>query len=327
LAWRNGSPKCAEAYNSALIIMQDARISVIIPTYNRRQYLSACLKSVSDQRCRPHEVIVIDDGSTDCTLEAVSGLPGIKTIRQENAGQSAARNRGAKEATGDYLAFLDSDDQWFPWSLDALADLIERHHRPALLFASFEDFSADTIEACEEPAKGREYSDFLSAASDGVFAGAGMMVIKRTIFHAAGGFVEDRLNAEDHDLALRLGTASGFVQVTTPVIVAHRIHDANEMGNLDLTIAGVARLISTEARGGYPGGQLRKAQRQMAISQHVRPVVVAALQSGRQMAALELYRQTFAWNLRALHISFLFAVPVIGLLSVLGLPRRAKGTG
>lgn len=90
-------------------------ISVIIPTYNRAKVVGRAVESVCAQTIPAHEIIVIDDGSTDDTgnvLEAFKGR--IHCILQENAGVSAARNAGIRAAKGDWIAFLDSDDQWFP---------------------------------------------------------------------------------------------------------------------------------------------------------------------------------------------------------------------
>lgn len=290
------------------------RISVIIPSYNRRDWLMACLDSVAAQRRAPDEVIVVDDGSTDGTPEAVTAREGVTLIEQTNAGPGAARNRGAAAATGDYLAFLDSDDLWFPWSLGVMARLIEEHGRPALLFGRFRDFTgAVPTDIAEEPAEGMHFPDYLASADHGFFAGAGMMMIAREAFHAAGRFYEARMNSEDHDLALRLGTAPGFAQVTSPVTVAHRMHDSNEMGDAALNLAGLERLVVTERAGGYPGGTARAAARRGLISRHVRPAVVAAAKAGAFGRAAKLYRDTFLWNLRSGRGAYLAGVLALAL--------------
>ncbi len=101
-------------------------ISVIVPTYNRSRQVQAALKSVLAQTYPEFEVIVIDDGSTDGTGEAVqrfvsqqggNGKP-IRYFFQINQGQSAARNKGFAEARGRWIAFLDSDDVWVPEKLE-----------------------------------------------------------------------------------------------------------------------------------------------------------------------------------------------------------------
>jgi glycosyltransferase involved in cell wall biosynthesis len=88
-------------------------VSVIIPTYNRSAFLKSALESVTSQSYPIKEILVIDDGSTDQTVENLT--PNFKSvifIRQENQGVSAARNTGIKKATGEWIALLDSDDLW-----------------------------------------------------------------------------------------------------------------------------------------------------------------------------------------------------------------------
>jgi glycosyltransferase involved in cell wall biosynthesis len=297
--------------------------SVIIPTYNRRDHLMACLASVMAQRRRPDEVIVVDDGSTDGTRDALAAAEGITVIYQSNAGPGAARNRGAAAASGDYLVFLDSDDLWFPWSLGALAALVARHGEPALLFARFEDFSGDLEPAPEEPAEGLAFPTFLDSSAHSFFAGAGMMVIDRRVFHGAGGFAEDRLNAEDHDLVLRLGVERGFVQTLRPIILGHRIHAGNEMGDLSKTMLGVARLIERERSGIYPGGEARRDARRAVIARHARPTVLDAIRAGALRGAWRLYGDTLLWNARAGRVAFLLAGPVLMLRAMLSAKTKS----
>lgn len=285
--------------------------SVIIPTYNRLNYLTECLASVAAQRIAPHEVIVVDDGSTDGTAEAVQALAGVTLIRQRNAGPGAARNRGAAAATGDYLAFLDSDDLWFPWSLEVMAALVEQH-RPSLLSAQLIDFpDKEELEVEPAPIEGSVYADFLQAAIDGCWVGGGMMVVERTCFMESGGFTEDRLHAEDHDLSLRLGTLPGFVQINSPVTLARRLHLSNEINDLDKILKGLSRVVRVERNGGYPGGDHRQRLRQTVIARHVRSAVVGGIQAGHLRQALELYWTTFAWNLRAGRAAYLLGAPAM----------------
>jgi hypothetical protein len=137
-----------------------------------------------------------------------------------------------------------------------------------------------------------------------------MMTVARSSFLAAGGFREGRLNAEDHDLALRLGTTSGFVQVTTPVTIGHRIHEGNEMGDLGNTLAGLEHLVSAEILGAYPGGPTRRTDRRRIIARHVRSAVVSAARRGCFADAARLYRDTLLWNARLGRFSYLAAVPL-----------------
>jgi glycosyltransferase involved in cell wall biosynthesis len=94
-------------------------VSAIVPTHNHGRFLGEAVRSALAQTRPPLEVIVVDDGSTDDTGEAVAALAGlIRYVRQENRGVSSARNRGAGLALGTLLAFLDADDLWMPEKLE-----------------------------------------------------------------------------------------------------------------------------------------------------------------------------------------------------------------
>lgn len=118
-------------------------ISVVIPTYNRENYIAACIESVIGQTYKDKEIIVVDDGSRDNTREVVSqyeGKDSFKYIRQDNRGVSAARNRGIAESRGDYIAFLDSDDLWLPDHLNVLKENLEKFKNAAIAFSDFDFF-------------------------------------------------------------------------------------------------------------------------------------------------------------------------------------------
>ncbi len=102
-------------------MQQDFRISAIIATYNYGRFVQEAIESALRQTVPPHEVIVVDDGSTDNTPAVVAPYcDRITYIQQENRGVSAARNAGIERATGNWLAFLDADDQWEPEYLESL---------------------------------------------------------------------------------------------------------------------------------------------------------------------------------------------------------------
>tara|TARA_B100000953_G_scaffold295830_1_gene287558 strand:- start:1098 stop:1934 length:837 start_codon:yes stop_codon:yes gene_type:complete len=101
-------------------------ISAIIPTYNRRNTLPRAVESVLNQIYKPIEIIVVDDGSTDGAKEMCSEMyPLVRYIYQANSGVSSARNTGIKSASGDWIALLDSDDEWLPDKLDRQVKLLQ----------------------------------------------------------------------------------------------------------------------------------------------------------------------------------------------------------
>lgn len=103
------------------------KISVVIPAYNSERYIRRCIESVKKQTYKAYEIIVIDDGSTDDTLSIVSGISGVKYCKQENSGPSAARNLGIEKSQGDWIALLDSDDEWTVNHLKTFVNAIKKN--------------------------------------------------------------------------------------------------------------------------------------------------------------------------------------------------------
>jgi glycosyltransferase involved in cell wall biosynthesis len=102
--------------------------SVVVPTYNRAELLPDALRSVFEQGCEGVEVIVVDDGSTDETREAVARFgPSVRYVYQKNRGPSAAKNRGIALARGEFVSFLDSDDVWLPGKMRLERELFAEH--------------------------------------------------------------------------------------------------------------------------------------------------------------------------------------------------------
>ncbi len=103
-------------------------ISVVIPTYNRAAFICRAVDSALGQTYAPLEVVVVDDGSKDDTREVLRKYGDrIRYVAKENGGVSSARNVGVREATGEYIAFLDSDDTWVPEKLAVQMDIFRAH--------------------------------------------------------------------------------------------------------------------------------------------------------------------------------------------------------
>jgi glycosyltransferase involved in cell wall biosynthesis len=274
--------------------------SVIVPTYNRLSYLKTTLESVWRQTFTDYEVIVVDDGSSDGTAAYLSTL-GDRVIvrRQTNAGPGMARNTGAAAARGSYLAFLDSDDLWFPWTLQTVAELIAKHDRPSLISAGLVIFKDEVeLNAVSQKISSAEFfSDYLSASDRDCFVGAGMTFVRRDKFLEIGGFTGGQMNLEDHDLILRLGTAAGFVRILEPATLAWRRHANSITDQARRSFEGCRYLIQSEQKGRYPGGTSRTTERRKIITRHIRPWALTLKRTGEWRPAWSLYKSTFVWNL------------------------------
>ena len=116
-------------------------VSVVVPTYNRAELIQEAIESVLRQTTPVHEIIVVDDGSTDSTCELVRSYGDrVVLLRHDRRGPAAARNRGLARATGDWIAFLDSDDVWTPTKLEKQLQYLDRHPECGFVHTGYYEF-------------------------------------------------------------------------------------------------------------------------------------------------------------------------------------------
>ena len=114
------------------MINETPLVSVIVPVYNSQDYIEECLYSIITQTYKNFEIIIVDDGSTDLTMTIINKIyqdeqdVKIVVVKQNNSGPSAARNHGIRLSHGDYIAFLDSDDQWYPNKLERILSELKK---------------------------------------------------------------------------------------------------------------------------------------------------------------------------------------------------------
>jgi glycosyltransferase involved in cell wall biosynthesis len=189
-------------------------VSVVVPAYNAEKFIARTIDSVLAQSHLPDEIIVVDDGSTDNTLQVIQQYgPKVKLIQQKNAGPSAARNTGIQAATGEWIAFLDSDDEWLPEKLQLQIDLLKRNPHLAWTTANFYrclcDENRKTVDFPSEKLQkilaGKEYfANFLRVYIQGARGHTDTMLVKRQILLEAGTFRENLTKAEDLDMWMRI---------------------------------------------------------------------------------------------------------------------------
>lgn len=206
------------------------RVSVVLPTYNREMTLAAAITTVLEQTFAVHELLVVDDGSTDRTAAVVQEIaahdPRVRYVHQRNSGASVARNRGIAEASGDVIAFQDSDDLWRPTFLETLLPHLGPH---TLVFGSHvlhsRDGSRRVVPDRPVTAPATVLRRRNVASTQTIAVGAGLL--------ARSGFDPALRRFQDWDLCLSVLETPGARIVHVPRIVAdvHREADSISEGS------------------------------------------------------------------------------------------------
>lgn len=206
-----------------------ARISVVIPTYNRAAQVTGAVRSVLAQTLPPAEVLVIDDGSTDGTAAALAPFADrIRYISKPNGGVSAARNRGIMEATGDWIAFLDSDDTWHPSKLEKQLACVKRMGVDVCFCVSVNE-SGEAIDdlGAMDPSLALESEAFYDVGDCRLFKHQAhpfiqSMLATKEVLLKCGMFDETLTVAEDTKLIYRLALACGYAVVMDRLVYVCR---------------------------------------------------------------------------------------------------------
>jgi glycosyltransferase involved in cell wall biosynthesis len=235
---------------------KDSMVSVVIPTHNYGAYITEAIQSVLAQTYHVHEIIVVDDGSTDRTEEILLPYMGrITYIRQNQRGPSAARNVGLKRSRGEFIAFLDADDQWLPDKLSVQVGLLREYQEVGLLFGQVEhcDDAGRALSGELTPAKGAipmrtdvMVKDAFRLLLESCYIVTSTVIIRRECIERVGGFDESLRSVEDRDLWLRI--AGSFQFGYTPRVVAcKRGHANNVSGDSRLQMESHVRMLEALA--------------------------------------------------------------------------------
>ena len=217
-------------------------VTVVIPTYNRGHVVTRAAVSALAQTHRDLDIVVVDDGSSDDTVDRLKTLddPRLHYVHRPHAGVSATRNAGVALATGELVSFLDSDDEWKPYKLQREVAFLTRHPEVDAVFTDLEKYDGNMFVPSfmrASPLFSRRLADarqrdaivlpsremYLYLLQE-VFVKPSALTLRTEAFRCAGGFVEQWSSSEDWEFLLRFAKRSRFGYIDEPLVVL-RISD------------------------------------------------------------------------------------------------------
>jgi len=201
------------------------QVSVIIPTYNRGWVIKEAIDSVLAQDYTEFELIVVDDGSTDHTSDVLDSYRNdIKVLSQKNKGVSAARNRGIAEASGKFIAFLDSDDLWLSQKLSVQIEFFNQTP-DALICQTEEVWIRNGLRVNPRKRHKKPSGMIFKPSLELCLVSPSAVMIQRNLIDRVGEFDENLPACEDYDLWLRISCRFPVHLIDAPLIIKRGGHD------------------------------------------------------------------------------------------------------
>ena len=210
-------------------------ISVVIPSYNRKEFLKRSIDSAINQTKKPFEIIVVDDGSTDGTETMIkSDYDFVKFIKQKNKGVSAARNIGIEVSIGEWICFLDSDDEWKKDKLEKQINAMKSN--PGYKFFHSNEIWIKNGLRINQKKKHKKYGgDIFDKCLDMCRISPSSVMIDKTVFDEVGNFNENLVVCEDYELWLRICDKYRVFFIDEPLIIKYGGHQ----GQLSYSIESI----------------------------------------------------------------------------------------
>jgi len=229
-------------------------VTVVIPAYNAERFIADTLRSVQSQTFRDFEVVVVDDGSTDRTAAIVDAFgPPVQRVHQRNGGVSRARNAGIGSARGRFIAFLDADDLWDPFKLEAQVTLLKARTELGFCYTGVRHIDGEGRVSSVKPA--RDHLDLCrTLLLESSVIAISSVVVRRELVEQSGGFDPDFSQCADWDFWIRMSRLAQYAAVTAP-LVGYRTAPGNMSSNVSLlerdTFAVLDKFFATEGATAY----------------------------------------------------------------------------
>jgi glycosyltransferase involved in cell wall biosynthesis len=281
--------------------------SVVIPLYNKEAEIYRTITSVLNQTIADFEVIVINDGSTDESLNIVGSFKDyrIRLITQPNRGVSAARNRGIEEASHELIAFIDADDEWYPNFLATVKGLVSKFPEAGLYCTAYvkcidNRISRNKYRGVASMYGGEIVDDYFMSATQGIeVAWSSCVVVPKTVVEEVGGFPEEVSNGEDRIVWSRIALRYPIAWSPLECAVYHLSSGSQLHGTVLKEEAPMAADLEEALRSGeYTGTRKFWIEQYLALQRL--NIALGSIRRGEKRLALHLLKQSiklkFYWK-------------------------------
>jgi len=321
------------------------RVSAIIPAYNRADFLHETICALLAQTSPPHEIIVVDDGSTDGTKAVVAKFgDAVRYERIENGGAPVARNVGAAMATGDWLWFCDSDDLWRPEYLAQARRIAETPPHPEFIFGNFQLVKNGVWETAAKfaAAPAGFWDAIASQKAEGgtIFTEPlyphilkfqpifhSTLVMTRSLFEAIGGYETKfaRTASEDFEFTLRCIEDAPLGMIEAPLVGIRR-HEGNYSANQLANLLGEVKILQ-HAKAHHAAGKRYTAEIDAQIRQRNAQALELAFTKGDYQLVRTLAPASGGLNFKQRLKVFLASLPAPMRTPLVALAERPAGPG
>ena len=216
--------------------MNSQLVSVIVPVYNGERFLRESIESILNQQYKEIEIIIVDDGSTDSSSNIAKTFKTIRYIYQDNLGPAAARNTGIDVSKGEFIAFLDSDDIWFPSKLSTQIDYLNKNPDTGFVFAHRRMIVENNID------KPPWYKEHLFDNDSPVLC-ASALLARKNVFNQVGTYNSDFRFGENAEWLTRTKDAGIKMVVLPETLLEQRLHDKNQTYQLNQMRSNILKAL------------------------------------------------------------------------------------